>query len=141
MVRVSSAVLALVVAASFGTASFAATVNVVQGQVLIRRSTGTQIVNGSTEAQPGEVVAVNPGGIAQIVYPDGCVVQVQPPAVVTITPQSPCQTQQAPPAEEEPAQEGPTIGYGTIVVGAVVVGGGLAAALILLNQSDKPASP
>ena len=141
MVRVSSALLALILAASISTASLAATVNVLQGQVLLSRGEGYQLVDGSTEAQPGDTVVVNPGGIAQIVYPDGCMVQVQPPAVVTIAPQSPCQTQQAPTTEEQPATDGPPVGYGTIAVGAAVVGGGIAAALILLNQNDKPASP
>jgi len=127
-------------AVSVSTASFAATVNVLQGQVLLSRGQGYQLVDGATEAEPGATVVVNPGGIAQIVYPDGCMVQVQPPAVVAIAPQSPCQTQQ-PPTDGQQATDGTTVGYGTVAVGAVVVGGGIAAAFILLKQKDKPASP
>jgi hypothetical protein len=92
---------------------------------------------------PGDTVVVNPGGMAQIVYPDGCTVQVQPPAVVAIAPQSPCQTQQTPTNEQQGTAVSDATGLGpdTVIVGSIVVGGGIAAAIILLNQKDKPASP
>ena len=68
---------AFISAALFSTSSFAATVNATQGQVLVNQGQGYQQVPGSVEAGPGATVVVNPGGSAQILYPDGCSVAVQ----------------------------------------------------------------
>jgi hypothetical protein len=144
MVRVSSALLAFILGASVSTASLAATVNVLQGQVLLSRGEGYQLVDGSTEAAPGNTVVVNPGGIAQIVYPDGCMVQVKPPAVVTIAPQSPAKRGSHP---RRSSRRRGAAGHGgddrrlrNNRGKTAVVGGGLAAVLILLNLKDKPAA-
>ena len=111
----------------------AATVNAIQGQVLINRGQGYQKLDGTATANPGDSIVVNPGGSAQIVYPDGCTIQVAPGSVASIADQSPCQPG-APQTGTSP------INGTTIAIGAVVVGGGIAAA-ILLNQKDKSASP
>ena len=43
-----------------------------------------------TNANVGDLVMVGPGGSATVVYDDGCKVNVQPGAVTTIAPLSPC---------------------------------------------------
>ena len=114
------------------TYSFAAKVNPTQGQVLVNNGLGYQQVGSSVEAGPGATVVANPGGMAQIVYPDGCVVAVQPGSVFTIAPESPCVAQ----GGQDTA--GPS--GAVLAAGAVVVGGGVAAVL-LLNNGDKASSP
>lgn len=115
------------------TCAFAAMVNATQGQVLVNQGSGYQQVAGATDVGPGGTVVVNPGGSAQIVYPDGCAVAVQPGSVYTISPQSPCLAQDGSQATSGPSGT-------TLAIGAVVVGGGVAA-LLLLNNGDKSASP
>jgi hypothetical protein len=100
-----------------------------EGQVLLSRGQGYRLVEGSAEANPGDTVVVNPGGRAQIIYPDGCAVQVQPPSVVAIAPQSPCLAGQ------------PTVNNYTVAIGGAVVGLGIAAGILLTQKKDKPASP
>jgi len=125
-------VLALVAVAYFHSSAFAAMVNATVGQVLVNQGSGYQQVVGSTEARAGSTVVVNPGGSAQILYPDGCSVSVQPGSVYTIQSQSPCLA-----ADGGQASSG--VSGTTLAVGAVVIGGGVAA-LVLLNK-DKSASP
>jgi hypothetical protein len=108
-------------------------VNATQGQVLVNQGSGYQQVAGSVDVGSGSTVVVNPGGSAQIVYPDGCSVAVQPGSVYTIAPQSPCLAQGG--GETSSGLNGTTL-----AIGAVVVGGGVAA-LLLLSNGDKSASP
>jgi hypothetical protein len=117
--------------------AFAATVQVLSGQVLINRGQGYHMVQGATEAGPGDTVVVNPGGVAQIVYSNGCTIKVLPQSVVAIAPQSPCQAEQPPP--EPPPPDGQAISTTTLVVGGVAIAGGAVAAVLLLKS--KPASP
>jgi hypothetical protein len=126
--------------------AFATTVTAEQGQVLLNSGgQGYRLVQGPTNARQGDMIVVNPGGMARIVYDDGCVSEVRPPAVVTIA-QSPCQIQQQNKAAELPPSEpqgGMFSGVSTttaIVVGGLLVGGGVTAA-ILLSRKDKAASP
>jgi hypothetical protein len=108
----------------------AATIKATGGQVLLNRGDGYKLVSGQAEAGSGASVVVNPGGSAQIVYSDGCVVDVKPATVATITPQSPCTTGTG---------SGPSTT--TLVLGAVAVGGGVGAAVLLSQQKDRSASP
>jgi hypothetical protein len=109
--------------------AYAATVNATVGQVLVNRGQGYKQVSGSTEAGPGTTVVANPGSSAQVVYPDGCTVTVNPGSVYAIAPQSPCAT-------------GGTGGTGlsttTLVVGGVAVAGAGAAALFLAQKAASP---
>jgi hypothetical protein len=129
-------VLAIILSSSLvvSPCAYAATVYATLGQVLVNKGQGYKQVSGSTEAEPGTTVVVNPGSHAQVVYPDGCRVPVIPGAVYAVAPQSPCATEGT----------GETGGIGlsttTLVVGGVVVAGAAAAAL-LLTQKSKPASP
>jgi hypothetical protein len=108
----------------------AATVETVQGQTLINRGQGYKLIEGSTEAYPGTTVVANPGSSAQVVYPDGCKVAVNPGSVYTIAPKSPCETGEA----------GGGTGLSTtwLIVGGVLAAGGGAAALLLAQKAASP---
>ena len=108
----------------------AATVHVTGGQVFLSQGEGYRRLVGSAQARPGDRVVANPGGSGQIVYPDGCKVDVLPGTVAIVTKQSPC-------------GGGATIGTGAdssaYAVGAVIVGGAAGAAALL--GKDGPSSP
>ena len=71
-------------------ASWAATIEPVQGNLQLNRGQGFQPVNSRVDANVGDTVVVGPGGAAAVTYSDGCKVPVQPGAVTTIGPLSPC---------------------------------------------------
>lgn len=119
--------------------AFATTVTAEQGQVLLNTGQGYRLVQGSTNVNPGDMIVVNPGGMARITYDDGCVTEVRPPAVTAISSQSPCQQKQSSP-EGEPHGGIGGISTTHVVLGTALVGGGVAAWL-LLSRKDKPASP
>ena len=73
-----------------GTASWAATLEPVQGDLWINHGKGFEKVNSRMEAKVGDSVMVNPGGIAKVTYSDGCQANVKPGAVMTIARLSPC---------------------------------------------------
>jgi hypothetical protein len=117
----------------------AATVRALQGQVLINAGQGYRLVDGSTILEPGATVVANPGAVAQVVYPGGCAVTVQPGSVYVIAAQAPCQ-------KGEPAQPkgGLTentdstggIGTGTAwALGIAAVGAGGAAVYFVMSAS------
>ncbi len=68
----------------------AATLDAIQGQVLINHGEGFQPAAAPTEAREGDLVMANPGGSAKLVYPGGCVTEVKPGRVVTVTDGSHC---------------------------------------------------
>ena len=122
--------------------AFAATVTAEQGQVLLNTGQGYRLVQGSTSVNPGDMIVVNPGGMARITYDDGCVTEVRPPAVTAISSQSPCQLQQLKQSSAQDEPQGGTGGITTthVLLGTALVGGGLAA-WYLLSHKGKPASP
>jgi hypothetical protein len=71
-------------------AAWATTVEPGQGELSINRGAGFKPVKSQVNAQVGDSVMVGPGGSAIVVYEDGCKVSVQPGAVTTIAPLSPC---------------------------------------------------
>src|SRR6202451_619254 len=71
-------------------ASWAATIEPVQGNLSLNRGQGFQPINSRVDANVGDTVVVGPGGAAAVTYSDGCKVSVQPGAVTTIAPLSPC---------------------------------------------------
>src|SRR5580692_4918111 len=71
-------------------ASWAATIEPVQGNLSLNQGQGFQPVNSRVNANVGETVVVAPGSAAAVTYSDGCKVTVQPGAVTTIAPLSPC---------------------------------------------------
>ena len=74
----------------FTSSAWSATVEPGQGSLLVNQGQGFQPVNSRIDANVGDSVMVGPGGSASVVYGDGCSVDVQPGAVTTIAPLSPC---------------------------------------------------
>jgi hypothetical protein len=111
----------------------AATLEAVQGQVLVNRGGGYKFEVGPADLKPGDMVIANAGASAHINYADGCVVPVEAGSVTTVAQRSPCAAQ----AGNSPSLGGSasTLGIGVAAVGAGV---GIAA---LLGGGDKPASP
>ena len=70
--------------------SWAATVEPGFGDLTINQGQGFKPVTSRSNANVGDSVMVGPGGGATVVYDDGCKVRVQPGAVATIAPLSPC---------------------------------------------------
>ena len=60
------------------------------GDLTINQGKGFRPVTSRISANVGDSVMVGPGGAATVVYDDGCKVTVQPGAVTTIAPLSPC---------------------------------------------------
>lgn len=120
-----------------GGSAWAATVEPGQGALSINQGQGFQPVNSRVDANVGDSVMVSPGGGATIVYDDGCKVPVQPGAVATIAPLSPC-------ASGSYAQDQDN-GDAWGAIGMVVVTGGAAgfAAYEAFKSSGNstPASP
>ncbi len=88
--------------------TWAATLEPGQGNLSINQGQGFQPVNSRIDANVGDSVMVSPDGAATIVYDDGCTVDVQPGAVTTIAPLSPCASgsyAQIPPPEQESLQQ------------------------------------
>jgi len=108
----------------------------VSGQALVNRGSGYQLAANGMVLNPGDVVVVNPGGTAQISYPDGCTIPVQVGAIVTVTEISPCAMTTG------AVQSEPSTGLSgtTLLLGAVVLGG-VGIAVALSTGKDKPASP
>ena len=152
IMRAVAAATAIVLAISFAGQALAATVRATGGQVLINRGEGYRLVAGTVQGGPGDTVVANPGGSAQIVYSDGCVVDVLPGSVAVINAQSPCSasgnsvsTGSVTPSSTTSDSPGDGGGGGggisgtTLALGAAAVGGGVGAAMLL--GKDKSSSP
>ena len=104
----------------FTSSAWSAALEPGQGGLLVNQGQGFQPVNSRIDANVGDSVMVGPGGSASVVYGDGCTVDVQPGAVTTIAPLSPC-------ASGSYAQATtPCMGTWVEGVGCVVVIGGVA---------------
>ena len=110
------------------------------------------MVAGTIQGGPGDTIVANPGGSAQIVYPDGCVIDVLPGSVAVINAQSPCSASNAtvtsgsatttsttPEPLSSDGGGGSGISGTALALGAVAVGGGVGAAMFL--GKDKSSSP
>lgn len=126
---------AICLAMLLSTSSWAATVQPGQGSLTINQGQGFEPVNSRIDASVGDSVMVAPGGSATVVYDDGCKVTVQPDAVTTIAPISPC-------ASGSYAQD--SNWAGALVMGAAAgaaLGLGIYEASQSPSGSGAPASP
>ena len=114
----------------------AATLDGIQGEVMVNRGGGYRFVSGSVELKPGDMIIANSGGSAQLSYDGGCSVLLEAGAVVTVAEQPPCLTTQAAATPTTPG-----LSPGTLAIGAVVIGAGVGAAVLLNSGGDKAASP
>lgn len=122
--------------ALLGGSAWAATLEPGQGDLSINQGSGFQPVNARVDAKVGDSVVVTAGGNATLVYDDGCQVQVQPGAVVTVAPLSPC-------AAGSYAQDGTNGNNTGIAMGALAVVGGVTAGIIYegTKHNNGPSSP
>jgi len=135
----------LALAAAITTPLGAATLNQVQGEVLVSHGSGYQPVNGTIELQAGDSVIANPGSSAQIVYGETCHQEVQAGSVVFIEESAPCATQSQTQEAAQGAGEATSATAGiagvdttTLIVGGVAVAGGVGAAIALRNSGASP---
>jgi hypothetical protein len=84
MGRIWGALPALVLGVLLCTPACATTVEVLKGDVSVKQGGGFQKINGTTEVYYGDKVMTAPGGMARIIYPDGCVVKVGPGGIATV---------------------------------------------------------
>ena len=71
------------------TGANAATLQAVQGDVMLNTGEGFRRVTGPAQVTPGDYVMVGQGGKANLVYPDGTVVPVQEGGVIAVAEQPP----------------------------------------------------
>jgi hypothetical protein len=109
----------------------------------VNQGQGFKPVTSRSSANIGDSVMVGPSGSATLTYEDGCKVNVQPGAVVTVAPLSPC-------ASGSNAQTGPNYYpdsdndplWGWVV--GILAAGGLGAAIWQASKdhgNTQPASP
>ena len=119
-----------------GTACSGATIEPVQGDLLINRGQGFQQVNGRIEADVGDLVMVSPDGSAIVSYPDGCKLSVQPGAVTTIAPLSPCASGSR--AQHSlPAQAATRLPNGVVVIDPTITIKGTTASSARAGQYER----
>lgn len=140
MVRLVSCVAVTSLLVLGAATAHAATLQGLQGVVLVDRGGGFSVVRGPTSLSVGDAVIANPGGSARIVYPDGCQVSVRPGDVVATMKKSPCNTNNSAQAAPEPEDSSSGFDTTTMVIGAAAIGIGVGAAVFLLSDDD-PASP
>jgi hypothetical protein len=88
-------IMVLFAAVSVSSAASAATLQPMQGSVLINRGAGYQSVTQQIVASVGDAVMVGKDGSAQLVYNDQCSVNVKPGSVVTVAAVPPCHNEAA----------------------------------------------
>ena len=141
-------------AMSMGATAQAATLDGIEGTVLVNRGSGYLAVDYATQLQTGDSVVAKPGGRGQIIYEEGCTVTVRPGSVVSVGSQSTCkttanfaETRMGVGAGEgewtshvEPDEEGLSAHH--ILLGTAIAGGiGVGIYYLTKDSDDKPASP
>jgi hypothetical protein len=129
------------VAFVFATGSWAVDIQAVQGDLSINQGSGFQKVDGRIDANIGDSVMVGPDGSATVSYPDGCRVSVQPGAVMTVAPLSPCASGSFA-AQDQFQNQNPYLT--PLLIGGLVLGGAAALAILVSqnhSSSPSPASP
>jgi hypothetical protein len=101
-------------------AASAATVDSIEGRVLLNRGDGFQVLAVATTANPGDKVMASPDGSAKLRYGDGCVIDVRPGAVVSVGEKSPCT------APYLAGLEGPVVPERRFPVAPLLIGAGIA---------------
>lgn len=107
---------AMLLSSSIWSPGWAASVEPGQGSLTINQGQGFQPVNSRVDAKVGDAVMVGPNGSASVVYDDGCTVNVQPGAVTTITPLSPCASGSYAQTNDDSSQ------WGAVALGAGALG-------------------
>ena len=116
----------------------AATLSGVQGSVMVNPGSGYYLTVGPANLKPGDLVMLNPGGSAQLTFPDGCIVPLQAGTVVTVGATSPCLAQTGP---GHPGAQWFDLDMMIIATGVVAGAGLIALAISASSDLSKPASP
>ena len=113
----------------------AATLSGIQGRVLVNKGNGFVRAQPGMEIAPGDRVLVQPGGSAQVTYPNGAVGSLQPGGIFTLPATPP------PVGAIEAATAGGAGGFNTaMVVGGIAVLG--AGGWLIYNATQQdPKSP
>jgi hypothetical protein len=70
--------------------AFGASVTAIEGSLSVNTGSGFRNLSGTTEVRAGGSVMAGPGARGEILYSDGCRIPVNPGAVSTVAPVSPC---------------------------------------------------
>jgi hypothetical protein len=119
--------------------TWAATLQPGSGQLSVNQGQGFQPVSSRVDANAGDSVMVGPGGSATLVYDDGCKVNVQPGAVATVAPISPCASGSYADDSNSNSDWIWVAGIGFVALGAI--GAGIYAATNNANTNGTAASP
>lgn len=142
--RLKSTVLLLAMSLAWGAEAGAATVEVIEDEVFLRRDVGYERVPGSAQAGAGDSVMAGEFGVGRIIYANGCEVTVKPGTVVTVKaePSSSCKTPAAWGSKSPPVL-GAGLSTHHVLVGTAVAAG-VGVGIYYLTKSsddDTPASP
>ena len=123
-------------------AANAASLSSVQGEVLVDSGQGLKPVNGAANLRLGDTVIAQKGS-AKVIYPDGCTVNVDPGASVTIGEKSPCAAQANVPAGQiaEVAPGAAGLSPAALALGGLAISGGVAVAVSQKKGDKHSASP
>lgn len=114
-----------------GSAAHATSLEGVEGDVWVSSGKGFSAVRGSTELVPGDRIKVGRRGLARIIYPDGCSVNVRSNSLATVAKHSPCSFvgQAGGPPQGNPLDATSSNNGWIAGAGLVATGGGIAALL------------
>jgi hypothetical protein len=105
-----------------------------RGNVFVNRGRGFEPIVATIEGRPGDSVMASKGGVAKIVYPDGCTVEASSTtAVVFVQETSPCKVPAA-------TQTTGGLSAGKYAIGAAIVGGAVAAAVLVGGSNNNGGS-
>jgi hypothetical protein len=113
------------------------------GDLTINQGKGFKPVTSSINAKVGDSVMVGPSGSATVVYDDGCKVNIQPGAVTTIAPLSPCASGSNAQVQQWPWQCNPdqNCGWQTWGFWAAFIGMGVFIGIEASRTGNHAASP
>ena len=139
--RFSLGLFAFAVTIIVATGAVAATVMTEQGEVLVNRGTGFKPATQPMEVSAGDQVMAKPKGRGNVVYPDGCIVNVVPGVVFTIADKSPCERRGS--HIETAASTPPAVNAQTNESYAIpsLLAAGVPIAIMQLRDSQRSASP
>jgi len=127
---------------AWGATAHATTVKVVEGEVFIGGNDGYDPVLGTAQAKAGDSVMAGEYGVGQIIYENGCVINVRPGTVVSVEAAPPPSCKAADGSTtREPHPEGLATQH--ILLGTAITGGlGIGIYALSQRSSDaKSASP
>lgn len=124
----------------------AATLTGIAGAIFVSQGAGYMPVKKPMKVNPGDSILANPGAGAQVVFDDGCVVEVQPGKVFVVGHVSPCQagigTGSLKDTVVVPEEDSIAL---PAIAGVVAVAGGVGLIIALSDDDDddrrRPASP